>query len=295
MNGEQIMLVTCSKCRKQISSKVVACPNCGHPGPFAEIGKKAPPQETASAPDIRHSAAVAETQKRNKKSGMAWKAGAVVAALLCLSWAGWFFMSGANPDKPPLSLGQPHSEKLPLGELYFDGKYGYINGKGEIVIPPRSDEAESFDNNGLARVSENGKSGYIDLNGQFVLSESEVCKTKVLVNARNEVVWPQKTSAQICGERSRAEEAHHRNAYAHVKAARQSIGLHLRIRPTEAPHASGGAVTRRGEGSGQINQTRHAPGAPVAAVGEEARRVRVGAKIAAENPMDALRGQALAG
>jgi tetratricopeptide (TPR) repeat protein len=31
-----IMLVTCPDCKKQISSLASACPNCGHPGPFAQ-------------------------------------------------------------------------------------------------------------------------------------------------------------------------------------------------------------------------------------------------------------------
>ncbi|MDR3351675.1 MAG: WG repeat-containing protein [Zoogloeaceae bacterium] len=94
---------------------------------------------------------------------MAWKVGAVVAALLCLSWAGWFFISGAEPDKP-------HAEKPPLGEfIFFDGKHGYINGKGEIVIPPRFDYADDFANNGLAYVKENGKWGWIDKTGTFII------------------------------------------------------------------------------------------------------------------------------
>jgi hypothetical protein len=175
MNGEQIMLVMCPDCKQQISSKALACPNCGHPGPFAEVGGEAPPQETAIAPDIPRSAAVAETQKRNKKSGMAWKVGAVVAALLCVSWAGWFFMSGADPDKPHaekprLSLGKPRPEKPPLGDFIFDGKEGYINGKGEIVIPPRFDwVGGDFADNGLAYAKENGKWGYIDKTGAFII------------------------------------------------------------------------------------------------------------------------------
>jgi hypothetical protein len=40
-------------------------------------------------------------------------------------------------------------------------KYGYINEKGEEVIPPRFDDAQPFAANGLAAVRVKGKWGYI--------------------------------------------------------------------------------------------------------------------------------------
>ncbi|MDR3352969.1 MAG: tetratricopeptide repeat protein [Zoogloeaceae bacterium] len=37
------MLMTCPECKKQIFSKTVACPNCGHPGPFIAAGEEEAP------------------------------------------------------------------------------------------------------------------------------------------------------------------------------------------------------------------------------------------------------------
>jgi hypothetical protein len=45
-----------------------------------------------------------------------------------------------------------------------DGKYGYIDKTGKIVIKPQFDFAESF-SEGLAWVSISGKDGYINKTG----------------------------------------------------------------------------------------------------------------------------------
>jgi hypothetical protein len=80
-------------------------------------------------------------------------------------------------------------------------KYGFIDKTGEFVIPPRFDEADSFDANGLAPVKVNGNwGGYVDQNGQMAFSVAALCGAKVLKNARNEIVWPQKSAEQICAE-----------------------------------------------------------------------------------------------
>src|SRR5688572_31138568 len=46
------------------------------------------------------------------------------------------------------------------------GKDGYINLKGEWVIPPRFEKADAFQD-GLARARENGKWGYINEEGKW--------------------------------------------------------------------------------------------------------------------------------
>lgn len=51
-----------------------------------------------------------------------------------------------------------------------DGKYGYINLYGELVIPFTYKKAYPFSENGLAFViCENGLGGYINTNGEFVI------------------------------------------------------------------------------------------------------------------------------
>ncbi|MFZ2653721.1 MAG: WG repeat-containing protein [Victivallales bacterium] len=47
------------------------------------------------------------------------------------------------------------------------GKYGFINGNGEISIEMKFDMAEEFNNIGIARVEVEGKSGFIDHHGSY--------------------------------------------------------------------------------------------------------------------------------
>lgn len=49
-----------------------------------------------------------------------------------------------------------------------NGKYGYINGSGSIVIAPQFEQANDF-SEGLARVSINGKYGFIDESGSIAI------------------------------------------------------------------------------------------------------------------------------
>jgi hypothetical protein len=49
-----------------------------------------------------------------------------------------------------------------------DGKYGYLDGKGRVVIEPQFENAEFF-HNGLACVKINNKYGFIDETGKIVI------------------------------------------------------------------------------------------------------------------------------
>lgn len=55
-----------------------------------------------------------------------------------------------------------------LAYVSFDGKYGYINTDGDFVIEPQFEKADNFKND-IARVRTNGKYGYINTNGKFVI------------------------------------------------------------------------------------------------------------------------------
>ena len=107
-----------------------------------------------------------------------------------------------------------------LARVVENGKYGYINAKNEMAIPARLDDAWSFAANGLAYVKENGKWGYINAKGQTVVSYDKVCDTEVLKNAQGEIIWPQKTSAQICEEQPERERQK-REAEERERAKRQ--------------------------------------------------------------------------
>ena len=55
-----------------------------------------------------------------------------------------------------------------LAVVKRDGKYGFIDNTGQVVIPPKYDLAWDF-SEGLARVSQNGKAGFIDNTGKVVI------------------------------------------------------------------------------------------------------------------------------
>ena len=55
-----------------------------------------------------------------------------------------------------------------LAKVKRDGKYGFIDKTGKVVIPLNYDWAWSF-SEGLASVSQNGKYGFIDNTGKVVI------------------------------------------------------------------------------------------------------------------------------
>src|SRR5438105_2982043 len=63
---------------------------------------------------------------------------------------------------------QLQSESSSLFRVQVDGKYGFINSAGQIVINPQYDEATWF-SEGLAGVKINGKWGFIDEAGRIVI------------------------------------------------------------------------------------------------------------------------------
>lgn len=55
-----------------------------------------------------------------------------------------------------------------LYPLLVDGRYGYMNEKGKIIIKPQFENAKSF-HEGLASVTIREKTGYINTSGEFVI------------------------------------------------------------------------------------------------------------------------------
>ncbi len=64
---------------------------------------------------------------------------------------------------------------------YKTEKCGFINKKGEYVIKPKFDEVDEF-SEGLARVKVDGKYGYIDYNGKMVVEPSFVLAKRYFYN-----------------------------------------------------------------------------------------------------------------
>jgi len=92
-----------------------------------------------------------------------------------------------------------------LAAVKENGKWGFINTKGKMVTPFKFDEVSDFEANGLVRVVKNGKSSFINAKGHTVVTIDRVCDVEVLKNSRGKILWPQKTSAQICEARSKPE------------------------------------------------------------------------------------------
>ena len=100
----------------------------------------------------------------------------VLSILLCL-----VFQSGicaqqttgqtGAAEKPRQSAGEqsPASETGPLFLVRKDGKQGYIDKTGKLIIAPRYDRALRFFD-GLASVLVGGKRGYIDKTGRLVIA-----------------------------------------------------------------------------------------------------------------------------
>ena len=62
--------------------------------------------------------------------------------------------------------------------------------KGEMVIASKFQDVGVWAANGLARVQENKKWGYINTQGQTVVTIEDVDGHEVLKNARGEIIWP---------------------------------------------------------------------------------------------------------
>lgn len=72
-------------------------------------------------------------------------------------------------NKDPLIKEKIFAYKNGLGRIRQSGKFGFINHKGEVVIPTIYDKLEDF-NEGLAEVEINGKWGYLNAKGEIEIT-----------------------------------------------------------------------------------------------------------------------------
>lgn len=80
---------------------------------------------------------------------------------IALSSGSGYFLSPAYTDWATFSEG--------LAPLAVDGKFGFINNSGRLVIPAKFEQASPV-RNGIAIVKQNGKFGYIDRTGKILVA-----------------------------------------------------------------------------------------------------------------------------
>ena len=168
-------LIKCKECGHKVSDKASMCSNCGCP--IESFG--APQEEVID-------------EEPKKKKGWIW---ALIVALLCLIGGGGYYAStklfngGSDKDSiatikdsiativeltPEFAKSlEVYDELGPFNEGYAavrrGKKWGYINTKGEEVIPCSFDAADIF-SEGLAAVSKSDKLAYINTKGEEVFS-----------------------------------------------------------------------------------------------------------------------------
>ena len=158
-------LIKCTECGHEVSDKASMCPNCGCP--IESLG--------AAQEEVIY-------EEPKKKKGWIW---ALIVALLCLVLGGGyyaytkFFKSVSEKDAiveltPEFAKSlEVYDELGPFNEGYAavrrGKKWGYINTKGEEVIPCSFDAADIF-SEGLAAVSKSDKLAYINTKGEEVIS-----------------------------------------------------------------------------------------------------------------------------
>ena len=88
--------------------------------------------------------------------------GQMIRTLAKLERKGWL------GDKMEAVKSEPPSETPVLFPAEQDGKWGFIDVKGKLIIPPNFEHADLF-SEGLAAAKINGKYGYVDASGKFVI------------------------------------------------------------------------------------------------------------------------------
>ena len=155
-------LIKCKECGHEVSDKASMCPNCGCP-------------------------IAMETIVTKKSKGKLWS---LLAILLCLIIGGGYayaklFNGGSSEGSAIVELTpefvnaiQKYEELGSFSEgmaaVMRDGKWGYINTKGEEVIPCQFPNADYYNtaspfHEGLALIQKDGKWGFINTKGDEVI------------------------------------------------------------------------------------------------------------------------------
>lgn len=191
-------LIKCTGCGHDVSDKATECPHCGHPisqerrNICKECGEPIP-ENASICPNcgcpIENNEAVQEVVYEEEPQKKKWWIWALVAALLCLIGGGYYaysklFNGGSGKNvivelTPEFVNAIQKYEKLGsfnegLAPVLRNGKWGFINTKGEEVIPcqypnPYEDFTASPFYEGMALVQKDGKWGFINTKGEEVI------------------------------------------------------------------------------------------------------------------------------
>lgn len=177
-------LIKCPECGETISDKATVCPHCGCPIGNADNKQKptSPKEGDENSSETKPNA--------TKKKGKA-KIWIFVVILICLIAGGAYFaftnlITNRSNNKDAVveltpefitAIGQ--YDKLGafsegMAAVMKNGKWGYINTKGEEVIPcqypnPYDDYTAPSFHEGLAAIQKNDKWGYINTKGEEVI------------------------------------------------------------------------------------------------------------------------------
>ena len=170
-------LIKCTECGHEVSDKASTCPNCGCP-----IEKGLVCDECGVS--------ISETDEMcpncgnpiNSKKGFNWKKPilSLVVSLFVLgaAYGIWQLVGNGGEQFEDIEITNKLIEAVHRYEYvsnFSEGfarvnngnKYGFINSKGDEVIPCKYDYACDF-SEGLALVSMNGKYGFVNRNGELV-------------------------------------------------------------------------------------------------------------------------------
>ena len=166
-------LIKCNECGHEVSDKASMCPNCGCP------------IQTEGNPSVNETNV--ESQHEKKGNGKKW---ALLAVLLCIICGGGYYaytklFKGGSDKESIVELTpefinaiQKYDKLGSFSEGYAavlkDGKWGYINIKGEEVIScqysnPYEEYTSGAFHEELAAVQKDGKWGYINTKGEEVI------------------------------------------------------------------------------------------------------------------------------
>ena len=166
-------LIKCKECGHDVSDKASKCPNCGCP------------IQTEGNPSVNETNV--ESQHEKKGNGKKW---ALLAVLLCIICGGGYYaytklFKGGSDKESIVELTpefinaiQKYDKLGSFSEGYAavlkEGKWGYINIKGEEVIScqysnPYEEYTSGAFHEGLAAVQKDGKWGYINTKGEEVI------------------------------------------------------------------------------------------------------------------------------
>ena len=191
-------LIKCTGCGHDVSDKAMVCPHCGHPisqeksNICKECGEPIP-ENSSICPNcgcpLENNEAVQEVVQEEEPQKKKWWIWVLAAVLLCLIGGGYYaysklFNGGSGKDvivelTPEFVNAIQKYEKLGsfnegLAPVLRDGKWGFINTKGEEVIPcqypnPYEDFTASPFYEGMALVQKDGKWGFINTKGEEVI------------------------------------------------------------------------------------------------------------------------------